>query len=63
MEADHVDLSEEYREMLRALDLADALAAKVMVLRADQNNWPKEQEVYEAMVAYRAVRAPKEEAP
>lgn len=39
-----------------ALSAADRLAQKVMALRADQNSWPKEEEVYEAMVAYRELR-------
>ena len=38
------------------IDKADRLAQKVMDLHSDKNNWPKEKEVYEAMVAYRAAR-------
>ncbi len=44
-------------ELESQLGAADRLAQKVMALRADQNSWPKEEEVYEAMVAYRTLRA------
>lgn len=50
-------LAAAHSKVIQALALADALAAKVMELRADQNSWPKEEEVYAAMVEYRAARS------
>lgn len=55
--AETLALRAKLTKLEAVVDSADALAAKVMALRSDQNSWPKEEEVYEAMVSYRALRA------